>query len=388
MAINMQAWVRSRETIRGAGRIPFVVGRLLVALLSSRVGRQGHFSPEDVTAALYRGILDREPDLSGFANKILLLHSGTLLEYVVRTFVTSPEFRSRWLRDLVPSASVPDLTVSRPDKFERPLVRGTPMTVYVAQTDDDIGLMTSLIDRHRFYDRFGVWSPIIDRDKEITAAIVRGLGAQSCFELGCFTGPVISLLADAGVDVLGAEVSHLAMAFAYANIREAIMFGDFLTLNIDRRFDVVLCMDVLEHISPLRLDQYIQKIASIMDKDGYLYLNSPMWGKDDVFGITEEPYLDEWLTVGDASYWRHWPCDDKGWPLHGHLVWASPIWWEAKFAAYGLIRDRTVEKIIHRRLAGFFAHAPGRRSLFVLRRCESQKSSNAVAAEIDRALSN
>ena len=72
-------------------------------------------------------------------------------------------------------------------------------------------LMESLIQRHRYYDGLGVWSPFIDLDKEITAALVRGLGAHSCFELGCYTGPVLSLLAEAGVDVLGAEVSHTAL---------------------------------------------------------------------------------------------------------------------------------------------------------------------------------
>ena len=376
------------RAIRRAGRTSFGAARLLIEMCKSQFTRQGAFSPEHVAAALYQGILDRKPDLGGLADKVALIRSGQALEEVIRTFIDLPEFHSRLIQALVPSALVPDLRASIPDKYETQLVRGALMTVYVACSDADIALMTSLIDRHRFYDQFGVWSPVIDRDKEVTAAIVRGLGARSCFELGCFTGPVISLLADAGVSVLGSEVSHLALAFAYPNVREAIMYGDLLSLDINCSFDVVLCMDVLEHINPLRLDQYIEKILSILDEDGYIYLNSPMWGKDDVFGITGEPYLEEWLTVGDASYWRHWPCDDKGWPIHGHLVWASPTWWEAKFAAYGLIRDRTVEKVIHRRLAGFFENTPGRRSLFVLRRYKSRKSSAAVATEIDRTLSN
>jgi SAM-dependent methyltransferase len=281
---------------------------------------------------------------------------------------------------------MPDLKALIPDRYETQLVRGSPMTVYVARTDADVALMASLLDRHRFYDRFGVWSPVIDYDKEITAAIVRGLGARSCFELGCFTGPVISLLAEAGVSVLGAEVSHLAFAFAYPNVRDAILFGDLLTLDIEQRFDVVLCMDVLEHVSPLRIDQYIQKILSIVHEDGYIYLNSPMWGNDLIFGIFEEPYLDEWLTVGDTSYWRHWPCDDKGWPLHGHLVWASAAWWERKFRDYGLVRDMTIEQVIHQNLATFFEHAGGRRSLFVLRRRANNRSSAMTAAAINTEL--
>jgi len=363
------------------------VSSALTTLLGS-LRRREPTSAEQIATALYRGILEREPDPVGFAANVDYLRSGQSLEHLIRSFIASPEFRTRFVQTVLPSAPMPDLTVSLPNKYETQLVRGGPMTVYAARTDEDMILMESLIERHRFYDQLGVWSPVIDRDKRITAATARGLGARSCFELGCFTGPVMSVLADAGVSVLGSEVSHLALAFAYPNIRAAIMFGDLLTLNIDRRFDVILCMDVLEHVSPIRLDGYIRKIMSILDADGYIYLNSPMWGNDDMFIPVEEPYLEEWLAVGDTSYWRHLPCDDKGWPVHGHLVWASPAWWEAKFASHGLIRDRTVEKVIHQRLAEFLENTPGRRTLFVLRRCESQKSSAAVAAELDKMLSN
>ncbi len=275
-----------------------------------------------------------------------------------------------------------------PDKYEVQQSGHGEMTVYVARGAADATLMASLIDKYRFYDRFGVWSPAIDLDKKITASIVRGLGARSCFELGCFTGPVMSLLADEGITVQGSEVSHLAFAFAYPNIRESILYGDLLSLDIRQCFDVVLCMDVLEHVDPLRLDAYIDQIASLLNVNGYIYLNSPMWGQDPVFGVFEEPYLDEWLAVADASYWRHWPCDSRGWPIHGHLVWASPGWWTKKFATRGLVRDTLVEEVIHRRLSRFFANAVGRRCLFALRREEGTQSSTAVAADIDTGLSN
>jgi SAM-dependent methyltransferase len=227
---------------------------------------------------------------------------------------------------------------------------------------------------------------VIDLDKVITAAIVRGLGARSCFELGCFTGPVLSLLAEAGIAILGSEVSHTAFTFAYPNVRDSMLFGDLLALDIDQRFDVVLCMDVLEHISPLLLDAYIERIASLVDPDGYVYLNSPMWGPDRVFGLFEERYLEEWRTVGDASYWRHWPCDSRGWPLHGHLVWASPNWWERKLSDYGLVRDTLIEQAIHSNLSGFFEQAVGRRCLFVLRQVGSRRASETVAASVHAAL--
>jgi SAM-dependent methyltransferase len=371
---------RGRRAVRRAGNSVFGVARLLSTRLRSRAGLETGFSPEQVATDLYRGILDREPDIGGLASKLGLLQDGKLLE-AIRSFVNSPEFRARSLRDLVPTPALPDLRILVPERYQTQCVAGVPLTVYLAQSDEDIALMASLIDRHRYYDQFGVWNPVIDHDKRITAAIVRGLGARSCFELGCFTGPVISLLSDAGVAVLGAEVSHLAFTFAYPNVRDHIMFGDLLSLNIDRRFDVVLCMDVLEHTSPLQLDFYIERLVALVDDGGYLYLNAPMWGRDHTFGVFEEPYLSEWHTVGDESYWRHWPCDHHGWPAHGHLVWASPLWWERKFAEYDFVRDTNIEQTIHQSLSNFFKQAIGRRSLFVLSRRADRRSSKAAAVQ-------
>jgi SAM-dependent methyltransferase len=363
------------------GAADAVLGRL-----STRVRGQPGIPVERLAVALYRAILGREPDSSGLDEKVRMLRAGVPLEDMIRGFLASSEFHGRVTDILVPRVALPDLTQSIPDHYETPIVRDGSMPVYVVRADADMELMESLIQRHRYYDGLGVWSPFIDLDKEITAALVRGLGAHSCFELGCYTGPVLSLLAEAGVDVLGAEVSHTAFVFAYPNIRHAMIYGDLLTIGFDRRFDVVLCMDVLEHISPLRLDAYIERLALLVDDDGYLYLNSPMWGTDRVFGMFEEQYIEEWRRTGDSSYWRHWPCDSRGWPIHGHLVWASPVWWERTFESHGLVRDVAIEQAVHARLGGFFEEAIGRRCLFVLRRPGNRKSSSDVAAAVSRSL--
>jgi SAM-dependent methyltransferase len=343
---------------------------------------------EEIVTALYRGLFEREPDPGGFEYAMSLLRAGLPVEDLVRAVLKSAEFANRVPELLAPPEALPDLIRAMPERYDWPIVRGGPMPVYLARTDADMELMESLIRRHRYYDRGGVWSPSIDLDKEITAAIVRGLGARSCFELGCFTGPVLSLLADAGVEVLGSEISEAALACAYPNIRTTIQLGDLLSIELNRRFDAVLCMDVLEHISPLRLPAYIERLVSLVDDDGYLYLNSPMWGVDRIFGLFETQYIEEWQQVGDASYWRHWPCDAQGWPVHGHLVWASPAWWERTFDAHGLVRDETIERAIHARLGDFFTESIGRRSLFVLRRPRNCKASTEVAIAVDRVLAN
>ncbi len=357
------------------------IGDIFKAVKARRVPAGG-IAPEEIATALYRGILGRDPDLPGLAQKAEILRSGEVLEHIVRSFVDSPEFRARFLATVVPTVELPDLVAAMPDKYQQQIVADAPMTVYVARDDADMAAMAGLIEKHRFYDRFGVWLPVIDLDKQITAAIVRGLGATSCFELGCFTGPVLSLLADAGVDIVGAEVSHLAFIFAYPNVRDAMLFGDLLGLSVPRRFDMVLCMDVLEHVNPLLLDRYIDKLVSLLAPSGFLYLNAPMWGRDPIFGLFEEPYLAEWHAVGDDANWRHWPCDERGWPIHGHLVWASSPWWEQKFVEHGLVRDTVIESAIHGVLSPVFESARGRKCLFVLRRPDWAGSSEETARRV------
>jgi hypothetical protein len=348
--------------------------------------RRRRLSSQEIAKAVFCGILERDPDIADRRRWAGFFRSGAALEHTIRTLIGSAEFQTRMLKLMVPAVELPDLTRLMPDMYQIQHIGHGPLRVYAGRSDQDIIRLASLIEQHRYYDRFGAATPVIDLDKQITAAVIRALGAHSCFELGCFTAPVMSLLADAGLRVLGAEASHLAFAFAYPNVRHAMVYGDLLSLTVDERFDAVLCMDVLEHVSPLRLDAYLTAILSLLDNEGYLYVNSPMFGSDPIFGAGEEPYLEEWQHVGDRSYWLHWPCDERGWPLHGHLIWASPAWWAGKFAAHGLVRDEAIEQVIQRRLAGFFRYAPGRRTLFVLRREGARTSSAAAAAAIDAAL--
>ena len=80
----------------------------------------------------------------------------------------------------------------------------------------------------------------------------------------------------------------------------------------------------------------------------------PCSGRTRPFGNPFPTYLPEWERVGDATFWRRMHCDSLGWPKHGHLVWASPGWWERKFKENGLVRDKEIEGVIQDVLSGFF----------------------------------
>jgi SAM-dependent methyltransferase len=283
---------------------------------------------------------------------------------------------------MIPSVNLPDLRQIIPEYYRNE----GHCVVFQAQRDDDFNLLERLITQYHYYDRPGVWGSRVDTDKKVTAALVSGLSASSCLEIGCFTGPVLSLLEEMGLDVAGIETSHLAFSLAYPNILNRMTFGDLLSVPIAHLYDVVLAMDVLEHLNPVKLGGYIDKIASTLSQDGYAVVNSPMFGVDDVFGSVFPAYLKEWRSIGDTAFWRDLDCDGLGWPKLGHLVWASPRWWERMFAERGLFRDRGIEAAVQGRLKTFFVKAPGRRCLFILRREDNRRQSADVARSVMSAI--
>jgi SAM-dependent methyltransferase len=342
---------------------------------------------EELVAELYRGLLGREPDAGGLRVHADALRGGAPLADVARGLAASDEFvkKQGYLR--VEPAQLPDLVAIRPERYQR---NADGSTTFAALEDADFDWLERMIHEHRYYDSFGVWSPAVDTDKRVIAAMVEGLGARRCLEIGCFTGPVLSVLAGQGIDVTGVDISHLAFVLACPAVRDRLLYGDLLTLDLAGPFDAILAMDILEHLHPLRLDQHLARVADLLAGEGHFIVNSPMFGHDDVFGEVAPPVLPEWRAAGPGAFWRHLHCDEQGWPLHGHLVWASPSWWEECLGRHGLVRDRDLERGMHAELDGFFERqAPARKSFFVLRHAKapdaSRAQSDAVAASLRRA---
>jgi len=206
---------------------------------------------------LYHGILNRAPDANGKDHWARALREGTALRQVLTKILSSEEFQGLRGRSIKQS-ELPDIrsALPRPYVTQEGLDGLTHHVLHVEQ-DSEFNLLEHLITEHRFYDSYGGWGYTIDLDKRVTAAMAKGLGAKSCLDIGCSNGPVISLLAKDGVDVAGIDLSHLAFALAYPSIRNRMVYGDLLSVSLERTFDVVIAMDVFEHTNPLKLGEYI-----------------------------------------------------------------------------------------------------------------------------------
>ncbi len=86
------------------------------------------------------------------------------------------------------------------------------------------------------------------------------------------------------------------------------------------------------------------RTKKLIKHDGFIFLNSPMFGTDDVFGTPFDVYFKEWQDAEQKDYWTDLHCDVKGWPVHGHLVWASPYWWENFFFNMDLLEIAVLKK--------------------------------------------
>jgi len=354
--------------------------RLTHAIIRRCFGKFRFESHEAFVMGLYSEFRGRPPDREELARHVRALQNGLPRHALVGALLRSAEFEAILQRRFMPRVELPNLYAARPQCYRE---EGADL-FFVAEDDERITYMEEMIRTCGYYDSFGAWSSSIDEDKKIVAQLVECFRPANCLEIGCFNGPILSLLQSRGIEVTGLDLSHLAFVTAFANVRKHLRWGDLLTAKLDRKFDCVLALDVLEHVSPLAVLDHIGKIKNLLAPDGVVILNSPMFGQDRIFGTVFGQYVREWIAVGDRDYFRYWPSDAQGWPIHGHMVLASPVWWEQRFAVAGLIRQERIERALHERLAPYFSWAPARKSLFILGHHDSRIDDTAAIEAIGK----
>lgn len=329
--------------------------------------------------AAYRELLGRAPDSTGFDAAIKHLTSGGTRRDLLHAMVDSAEFENRLLTS-TDAKPLPSLVAMQPHRYRR----SGEFLAFIVKSDEDYDWLEEMITDHGYYERPGPWRYGFNDDKANLSRLVSLLRPQKVLEVGCGDGGTLHGPTMLGIDCVGLDVSEYARERALPDVRDRVLIGDLL--RSDHRFpgvDTVCGFDIFEHLNPNRLPQYLQRCASILPDDGLLLINAPVFGTDDLFGDAMGVWTDEWRKdLQNHVPFSFIPCDDHGFPMMGHLVWADSKWWEQTFQANGFLRVRRIERALHQRFDPIFEYSHARRAFMLLAKRLGDTRQDALAAQL------
>lgn len=114
--------------------------------------------------------------------------------------------------------------------------------------------------------------------KRILLENLKDVGSKSILEIGCGTGDLISNLNPKygfGVDISKNMVNIAKKKHKKNNLKFKVSSAE--KLNIKEKFDIIIMLDVVEHLNDL--DETVKRIRGCMHKDSILLITtaSPLW---------------------------------------------------------------------------------------------------------------
>jgi SAM-dependent methyltransferase len=327
-------------------------------------------SDEEFLDFIYPKLLGREPDPVGRAHQLRFLRAGNSRAALVLNLTEAPEFIFKIVKDNIHAyIELVPIKDERPDRFEMLSDRwGREKTwVFRVAEESDFDWLERKILENGYYERPGVWSFIIDEDKRMVADIAAEFVPHSVLDIGCANGAVLKCLQDVGISGEGVEISRMALDKAFPEVKGRVHFGDILSLSLEGRYDLVLGLDIFEHLNPRRLADYIEEIHRLTRDGGYLFANIPAYGDDPVFGEIFPIAYNGWDDdIAAGRCFRAVPVDSYGYPKNGHLIGAASGWWVEQFERHGFRREVELERALHDKYdAAMDKVSPARRAYYV-----------------------
>jgi len=181
-------------------------------------------------------------------------------------------------------------------------------------------------------------------------------------DVGCATGFVVEAMRELGFDAWGTDLSYWAVEHAAQGAQGRLRQGDLMEgLPFGTgEFEVVTCLEVLEHMEPDMIPDVLREIRRVTSK--FVVATIPSFGENQYgpsgwYDVKVRPeLLDEYRAK--PGYEGPVPYDDiyrdaTGKPIEGHLTMASFTWWQKQFEAAGFIRCGEAEMLMHRDLAKY-----------------------------------
>jgi hypothetical protein len=107
----------------------------------------------------------------------------------------------------------------------------------------------------------------------IAQRIVRDITPHTSLDAGCAMGLLVEQLVQRGVDAYGVDISEFAISKAPDAVRDRVRVHS-LTEPIDGRFDLVVCIEVLEHLARDDSEKAMDNLCAASDT--ILFSSSPL----------------------------------------------------------------------------------------------------------------
>ena len=111
-------------------------------------------------------------------------------------------------------------------------------------------------------------------------------------DMGCGPGALMLFLNELGVNCHGIDGSKTSKEMAMEEIRDLITISDICNTNIqDGEYDLIICREVLEHLTFKQIKKSIEEMARITSK--YVYITTRFHpDPKSIFDISTEPEVD------------------------------------------------------------------------------------------------
>ncbi len=125
------------------------------------------------------------------------------------------------------------------------------------------------------------YKALYDLRNKIVIDLVKDHQCFRWLDVGCGDGKFVSLLTEISSNIVGIDISERGLRFG-----KCLVPGAFLCLMDSKKmafndlcFDVVSCLDVIEHLSDQELEETIYEIYRVLKEDGILIISVPSKNK-------------------------------------------------------------------------------------------------------------
>jgi hypothetical protein len=125
-------------------------------------------------------------------------------------------------------------------------------------------------DCGRPYQRDDIWLAFFGG---IADRIVQDIAPRTALDAGCAMGFLVESLRDRGVDAQGLDISEFALQRVRGDIRPYCRLASVLD-PLPQRYDLIVCIEVLEHLSPREADRAVANLCA--HTDDVLFSSTPV----------------------------------------------------------------------------------------------------------------